>query len=105
MSKKLGNLRQVKFSIPNPFSQPIYWFTNIRIKEKKSLSKYLLKNKIEVREFFTPMHLQKCFEKNKDVLNRNKKFKISTKICNTGLCLPSSVNMFKISSLFLIPTS
>ena len=90
---KLNHLKEIKFSSINSFSNPIYWFTTIRVKRKNSLSRYLLKKKIEMRKFFLPMHLQMCFKKNDNVLNKNNKFAISTKLYKTGLCLPSSPSM------------
>ena len=90
---KLRHLKQIEFSHPNRFAKPIYWFSTIRAKNKNGLSKYLLKKRIGVREFFVPMHLQECFAKNRNVLNKNQKFKISIKLYKTGVCLPSSPNL------------
>ena len=59
---KLGHLKQIEFSCPNRFAKPIYWFVTIRTKEKNSLSKYLIKKRIEIRDFFLPMHLQECLK-------------------------------------------
>jgi perosamine synthetase len=92
---KLGHLKEIKFSNTNSFSEPIYWFTVIRAKKKNSLSRYLLKKRIETRDFFLPMHLQSCFKKDSNVLNKNQKFTTSVKLYKTGLCLPSSANITK----------
>ena len=92
---KLSDLEQIEFSKPNSFSKPIYWFTTIRVKERKKKQKYLFGKRVEAREFFLPMHLQECFKNNKNVLNRNHKFTTSVNLYKMGLRLPSSPKLTK----------
>tara|TARA_B100001173_G_scaffold299790_1_gene298691 strand:+ start:894 stop:2006 length:1113 start_codon:yes stop_codon:yes gene_type:complete len=91
--KYLNRLKHITFSEIISHSNPVNWFIVIHAKDKKLLASFLNKKKIETRDFFFPMHKQKCFIKDKNVLNTSDKFINSNNLYNTGLCLPSSVSL------------
>ena len=91
--KNLKNIKQIKFSKKLRYSNPVYWFTSIQVIKKKKLKIFLKKRNIETRDFFYPMHLQKCFVNIKDVISEKSLYKNSLKYYQNGLCLPSSANL------------
>lgn len=91
--KKLNKINQIRFSQSINGAEPVYWFVVIYVKDKKKLKNYLQKKGIETRDFFLPMNMQECFQKSKFIINKNDKFQNSNELYNTGICLPSSVNL------------
>ena len=76
-----------------PENEPVHWFTNIFLKEKKKLKNYLNKKNIQTRDIFLPINLQPCYNKKKILKNINNKFPVSQKIYDTGISLPSSYEL------------
>lgn len=73
---------------------PVYWFSSFLVKKgNKSLSSFLLKNNIQTRRFFYPLHMQPCYKNSKLVKNMDDDFSLSEKIYEQGLSLPSSYNL------------
>ena len=91
--KNLENVKQIRFSKKIKYADPVYWFTSIQALKKRELKLFLQKKNIETRDFFYPMHLQKCFRNIKDVVSEKSKYKNSLRFYQKGLCLPSSVNL------------
>tara|TARA_B100001027_G_scaffold207182_1_gene171371 strand:+ start:828 stop:1937 length:1110 start_codon:yes stop_codon:yes gene_type:complete len=91
--KNLKNIKQIKFSKKLRHSNPVYWFTSIQAIKKKKLKIFLKKKNIETRDFFYPMHLQKCFVNIKEVISEKSFYENSLKHYKNGLCLPSSANL------------
>lgn len=100
--KNLDNFKQIKFSKKIKNADPIYWFTAIQVKNKYGLKKFLSTKNIETRDFFYPMHLQKCFKRDKNVIKKESNFKISIDLYKNGICLPSSVNLKKKQLIYII---
>ncbi len=84
-----------------------YWLTTVLIDESKTnfssedLRLHLLKENIEARPLWKPMHLQKAYEDSPSYTNGNAEY-----FFETGLCLPSGSNLTeeeldRISSSFL----
>ena len=46
-------------------NKPVYWFSNIFLKDKLKLKKYLLNKGIQTRDIFYPIHRQPCYKKYK----------------------------------------
>ena len=91
--KNLKNINQIQFTKSIKGSEPIYWFTTIQTEAKNNLKLFLKKKNIETRDFFFPMHMQKCFIDKKDVYYGKSKYKNSINSYNKGLCLPSSATL------------
>jgi perosamine synthetase len=67
-------------------SSPVFWFTSFLAKNKSGLKEFLLKNKIQTRNFFYPLNKQPCYSNFK--IDEN--FSLSEKIYEMGISLPSS---------------
>ena len=100
--KNLDKFKQIKFSKKIKNADPIYWFTAIQVKNKYGLKKFLSTKNIETRDFFYPMHLQKCFKKDKNVIKKESNFKDAIDLYKNGICLPSSVNLKKRQLIYII---
>ena len=61
-------------------------------KKRDLITKKLLKNNIQTRNFFYPMHKQKIFKKLK-IFNKNQKFPISELLSERGFYLPSGLGI------------
>ena len=79
---------------PNDDFKSNYWLTTIAIDQKitkfssEALRLHLLKDNIESRPLWKPMHIQKAFSSFPSYTNG-----LSEKLFNTGLCLPSGSNL------------
>ncbi len=91
--KNLQNLKNIFFKKPTKYCKPVYWFSNLFTKDKEKLIKHLNSYNIQTREAFYPLNLQPCFKKTKLVKNINENFKVSKKIFDTCVSLPSSYNL------------
>ena len=91
----LKKKKEIKFSKILPLSNPVNWFVVIHVQKKKKLMTFLKNKGIETRDFFYPMNKQKCFINEKNVVNTSDEFASSKKLYDTGLCMPSSVNLNK----------
>ncbi len=90
---QLSNIKEISFIEALSKNTPVHWFSNIFLKDKKKLQKYLDKKNIQTRDMFYPIHLQPCY-KDKNIIKLTKKnYFISEKIYKTGLSLPSSYNL------------
>lgn len=84
--KNLKN--KIEFVRKNKTDSPNYWFPAILLKnkyEKDIISKKLLKNKIETRNFFLPVHLQPVYKK----YFSKQEYPQAEKLYKRGLLLPS----------------
>lgn len=91
--KNLKDIKNLKFMNPINKNIPVYWFTNIFIKNKIKLKKYLIKNGIQTRDIFYPLNKQPCFKNIKNIKNIKSRFSVSSEIFNTGISLPSHYNL------------
>ncbi|WP_415284871.1 DegT/DnrJ/EryC1/StrS family aminotransferase [Candidatus Pelagibacter sp. Uisw_130] len=91
--KKLSVNPEISFMKKVDGNVPVYWFSNIFVKNKEKLKAHLIKHKIQTRDIFYPLNMQPCYKNNKNIKNLNKKFNVSKKIYDTGLSLPSSYEL------------
>ena len=70
-------------------STAVHWFTSFLTENKELLKSYLLKKKIETRDFFTPLNKQKCYAH----LKSYRSYEISAKVYSQGISLPSSYDL------------
>ena len=89
----LSNLKEINFLEELPGFYSNRWLTTIIISEKSVIKREdirlnLLKENIESRPLWKPMHLQPVFRKYQVYDN-----KVSEDLFNRGLCLPSGSNM------------
>ena len=89
----LSNLKEINFLEELPGFYSNRWLTTIIISEKSVIKREdirlnLLKENIESRPLWKPMHLQPVFRKYENFDNR-----VSEDLFNRGLCLPSGSNM------------
>jgi perosamine synthetase len=85
--KNLGN-NKVRFIVSDKESTPNYWFPAIIGQDeltKNKIIKILIKNGIETRDFFLPIHLQPVYKAN----FKSEKYPISEYFFERGLLLPS----------------
>jgi perosamine synthetase len=66
------------------------WFTSLKVDNPEKLMNYLEQRGIQSRRFFPPLTSQPCFS---NIYSKDINYKISEKIYNSGLSLPSSVNL------------
>jgi len=79
------------------FADNIFWIFGVLVKRNSSISrnelvKKLLKNKIQTRNFFHPMHKQKIFKKMK-LFNKKEKLTNSEYLSKNGFYLPSGLGI------------
>ena len=89
----LSNLKEINFLEELPGFYSNRWLTTIILNEKSVIKREdirlnLLKENIESRPLWKPMHLQPVFRKYQAYDN-----KVSEDLFNRGLCLPSGSNM------------
>tara|TARA_Y100000590_G_scaffold388556_1_gene462997 strand:- start:3935 stop:5050 length:1116 start_codon:yes stop_codon:yes gene_type:complete len=102
--KELEKIKEIKFMEKNLKNKPVYWFSNIFLKKKNKLKKFLNKKKIQTRDIFYPIHRQPCYLKNKMIIRKKSNYSISDKIYSTGLSLPSSYSLTSKEQKFVIDT-
>ena len=99
MAKKyrsyLNSNKKIYFSKNYPDTKSSYWLYYIRLKEKTSKARdkiinLLLKNGIEARNCFYPVHLMKPYKK---YFSKKNNLDVSIKISKSIIALPSSVNL------------
>ena len=99
--KNLKHISQIKFLKHIDDNNPVHWFSNIIVKDKQKLKKYLSRNGIQTRDFFLPLNKQPCFLNKKVIKNINSKFPISEYLFKCGLSLPSSYELNKKQILYI----
>ncbi len=82
----LKGVNEVEFTYVDRRGKPGHWFTSILIEDAEGLARHLLKNGIQTRRFFYPLHMQPCY---KGVVKGE--FPNSEWAYKHGLSLPSSV--------------
>lgn len=87
-SKFLEDIDCIKLHPEMVWAKNVYWFYSILLNNKKVRNKlhdYLMKNNIEVRKFFYPIHIMPPYKKYVSFGCKN-----SVLLSNTGINLPSS---------------
>ena len=92
--KDVGDLISQKFDNK---VKPVHWFTSFLSKSKIELSKYLLENNIQTRDFFYPLDLQPCYK-----IPKSDDYKNSHFLYNNGISLPSSYNLTDEQQTYII---
>jgi perosamine synthetase len=100
--RKLSEIKKISFMKPIKFNDPVFWFSNIIIKDKNKLVKFLSRKGIQTRDIFFPLHKQPCFKNKNYIKNIKNSFKNSEEIFNTGLSLPSHYNLTKKDLLYIV---
>ncbi len=96
-TKKLKDIEGLATPIEEKWAKNVYWMYSILIDKKSfgiSRDKFkeeLLKEGIETRSFFVPMHKQPVFRSMG--LFRNERYPVSEYISGSGLYLPSGLNL------------
>ena len=86
---QLSYIDELFFYKINNQENPVYWFTSLSFNKRDELAKFLLKEGVQTRRFFYPLHLQPCYQ-NSNKINKEGAFKVSKEVYNTGISLPSS---------------
>jgi len=89
-------LQDIKSFLPvyiDPKCEPVFWFTSFLCEDPDALSAFLGEQKIQVRRFFLPLHLQPCYADGKHVRIPDSDLRISEKIYSQGISLPSSYGL------------
>jgi len=86
----LGDIPQLQVLPVDERCEPVYWFSLFYVENRAELETYLLKNGIQTRPFFCPLHMQPCY---KDLVDMNVKYPISTKAYERGIALPSAYRL------------
>ena len=73
--------------------QPVYWFTSFLCGDPDALAAALGRRNIQTRRFFLPLHRQPCYADGLHVRMPEGGFKISDRIYNRGISLPSSYSL------------
>ena len=78
------------------YADNIYWVYGVLLKDKlhnkkNIIQKELLKNKIETRPFFWPMHKQKVFKKMG--MFKNESYPVAENLSKNGFYLPSGIGL------------
>ena len=79
------------------YSKNIFWVFGILLKKnykknRELITKELLKNNIQTRNFFYPMHKQKIFL-NKKIFSKNIKYPVSEYLAQKGFYIPSGLGI------------
>ncbi len=82
----LKGVNEVEFTYIDRRGTPAHWFTSIMVDDVEGLAKHLLKNEIQTRRFFYPLHLQPCYKG-----SVKGEFPNAEWAYKHGLSLPSSV--------------
>lgn len=93
--KELGNLEGIEFMPVNDWNEPNYWLSCITLNGKIKpieIMEALEKDNIESRPVWKPMHMQPFFEKY-DFVTCEEKSRVSEKLFESGVCLPSDTKM------------
>ncbi len=73
------------------FIESNHWFVNILVDDPESLSEELLKNNIQTRRLFYPLHRQPCFRD--DIDNKSREYPNTDWLYEHGLSVPSSATL------------
>ena len=101
-TKELISISELKPQFIDERASPVFWFVTYLSKDAEELAKYLLESGIQTRKFFYPLNMQPCYSNNNIVKNLTGNFKLSEKIYEEGISLPSSYIMTKKEQIFVI---
>jgi len=89
--KELGDVFELTPAPVDRRTDPVFWFTSFMCDDCENLAAALLKEQIQTRRFFYPLHLQPCYRKHAEISAANcGEFPITLEAYKRGLSLPSS---------------
>jgi perosamine synthetase len=74
----------------DPRVEPVFWFSNFLTENVESLSAFLEKYGIQIRRFFYPLHLQKCYQDPRTGVDTSGDYPNAVNAYKKGFSLPSS---------------
>ena len=86
----------------DPRCEPVFWFTSFLCPNPEALSSYLQARNIQTRRFFYPLHLQPCYADRKHIRFTDADFRLSEKIYERGISLPSAYRLSVEEQTFII---
>jgi perosamine synthetase len=101
-SKELMSIDELKPQFIDERTSPVFWFVTYLCKDAKELAEYLLESGIQTRKFFYPLNMQPCYSNNDIVKNLKGNFKLSERIYEEGISLPSSYIMTNKEQIYVI---
>ena len=101
-SKELMSIDKLKPQFIDDRASPVFWFVTYLCKDARELAEYLLESGIQTRKFFYPLHMQPCYSNNDIVKNLTGNFKLSERIYDEGISLPSSYIMTNKEQFYVI---
>ncbi len=82
--------------------EPVFWFTSFLCQDPGALGSYLQLRNIQTRRFFYPLHLQPCYADRKHILFTGADFRVSERIYEQGISLPSAYRLSVEEQTFII---
>ena len=96
------SINELKPQFIDERASPVFWFVTYLCKDAEELAKYLLESGIQTRKFFYPLNMQPCYSNNDIVKNLKGNFKLSERIYEEGISLPSSYIMTNKEQIYVI---
>jgi perosamine synthetase len=91
--EQLRDLKRFDAAYIDPRCEPVFWFTSFLCDEAEELSAFLQRQNIQSRGFFYPLHQQPCYADRKYIQNIGLDFRVSEKVYQRGISLPSSYSL------------
>ncbi|MGD0544559.1 MAG: DegT/DnrJ/EryC1/StrS family aminotransferase [Candidatus Acidiferrales bacterium] len=91
--EQLRDLKRFDAAHIDPRCEPVFWFTSFLCDEAEELSAFLRRQNIQSRGFFYPLHQQPCYADRKYIQNIGLNFRVSEKVYQRGISLPSSYSL------------
>ncbi len=96
---ELSHLSDFEPAYIDPRCTPVFWFTSFLTPHRAELEAYLLKQQIQTRSFFCPLHMQPCYQK---MMDSPLSFPVSEYIYHRGISLPSSYSLTDVEQDYVI---
>jgi perosamine synthetase len=77
----------------DPRCEPVFWFTSFLCQDPEKLFAFLQARNIQTRRFFYPLHQQPCYADHKHIRIADADFRISERIYERGISLPSAYGL------------
>jgi perosamine synthetase len=100
--EQLRDLKRFDAAYIDPRCEPVFWFTSFLCDEAEELSAFLQRQNIQSRGFFYPLHQQPCYADRKYIQNIGLDFRVSEKVYQRGISLPSSYSLTRQDQAWVI---
>jgi perosamine synthetase len=100
--EQLRDLKRFDAAHIDPRCEPVFWFTSFLCDEAEELSAFLQRQNIQSRGFFYPLHQQPCYADRKYIQNIGLDFRVSEKVYQRGISLPSSYSLTRQDQAWVI---